>query len=67
MGPPPPAIDPSMFFDPAEIEREKRRHERLQQAQAERNEQRALRAREEAEVRRIREEQFARELFGGQG
>jgi hypothetical protein len=43
--------------DEAEIERERRRDERLQRAQAERNEQRRIRAREKEEARKIHERQ----------
>ena len=65
--PPQPTYDPSsMGYDAAEIERMKRQDERIQAAQAVRNEERAIRARELAEVRRVREERFKRELFGAQ-
>jgi hypothetical protein len=68
LGPPPSGIrlDMTPIPDPAEVEREQRRDERLAEQQRERNEERTLRAREAAEVQRVFDEQIKAGLFGGQ-
>ena len=65
--PPPLPIDAQKrIVDPPEVERQPLRDEHMKEEQRARNEERALRAREAAEVQRIREERLRAELFGGQ-
>jgi hypothetical protein len=56
-----------MPFTPAEVAEMERQDERIRQQQRERNAERAARAREQAEVRRINQERFDRELSSGYG
>ena len=67
MDPPPVPIGANMQYipDDAEVEREKRRDERIQREQRERNEQRRLRGIEQRQVREAREREIDEGLLGG--